>query len=281
VSVTEPRAVTFLVRRYDPERAAPPRWERFAVQAETGMTVLDGLNRIKETLDATLAWRSSCRMGICGSCAMVIQGHPALACNTQVLEAAESGRLTLAPLPNFAIIRDLVPDLAPLFEKHRAVRPFIERADEELAGDLSGEFRQSPEELLRILQFTYCIKCGACLAACPTAATDAEFLGPMALAQAWRYSADSRDGGWSARAPLVARDHGVFHCHYAGECSNVCPKGVDPARAIQFLKRRLVFEYLGLWREGSPCRELVRPGPEKPRPDVPAPPPPTVGPLNP
>jgi succinate dehydrogenase / fumarate reductase iron-sulfur subunit len=277
VSVTEPRTVTFLVRRYDPARAAPPRWERFAVQAETGMTVLDGLNRIKETLDATLVWRSSCRMGICGSCAMLIQGRPGLACNTQVRDVAERGALTVAPLPNFEIIRDLVPDLASLFEKHRSLSPFLVRPGEEAELERpTGEFAQTPEELLGILQFTSCIKCGACMAACPTLATDPEYLGPMPLAQAYRYCGDVRDGGWSARAAVAGRRHGAFSCHFAGECSSVCPKGVDPARAIQLLKRRLVFGWLRLWRPPAPSGCLGRPEHAEKRADVPAAPARTV-----
>ena len=100
---------------------------------------------------------------------------------------------------------------------------------------------QTPEELIGYLQFSYCIKCGLCMTACPTVATDTEYLGPMALTAAQRYNADSRDQGLVQRAGLLEAAGGAFHCHYAGECSRVCPKGVDPARAIQLLKRTLVF----------------------------------------
>jgi succinate dehydrogenase / fumarate reductase iron-sulfur subunit len=271
------QSVVYHVRRYDPENGRPPRWAAYPLELLVGATVLDGLWRIKETLDPTLAWRASCRMGVCGSCAMLIQGRPGLACNTQVRDVAERGALTVAPLPTFGIIRDLVPDLAPLFEKHRSLSPFLVRPGDEAEVERpTGEFAQTPEELLRVLQFSYCIKCGACMAACPTLATDAEYLGPMPLAQAYRYCADVRDGNWAARAEVAGRLHGAFNCHFAGECSSVCPKGVDPARAIQLLKRRLVFSWLRLWRQPKPACVLGRPEHAEKRADVPAAPARTV-----
>ena len=165
------------------------------------MTVLDGLHYIKENLDQTLAWRYSCRMGVCGSCGMLINGVPALACNTQILEVAGTGS-ALGPLPNFDIVRDLVPDLTAMFEKHRALTPFISRDEAEI-NDPAGEYYQSPEDLERYLQFSFCIKCGCCMSACPTLATDTRYLGPMPLTQAFRYNNDTRDGaaGRASRRP--------------------------------------------------------------------------------
>jgi succinate dehydrogenase / fumarate reductase iron-sulfur subunit len=121
----------------------------------------------------------------------------------------------------------------------------------------TGEYFQTPHELEQFLQFSYCIKCGCCGAACPTAATDPGYSGPMALTQSHRYNADSRDGGFAARKQVLATDKGPWKCHYAGECSKACPKGVDPARAIQLMKRQLVFEYLRLYRQ--PCPSTVVP----------------------
>ena len=270
------RDVTFHVFRYAPEQAGTPRIQAYRVPVKPGMTVLDGLHYIKENLDQTLAWRYSCRMGVCGSCAMVINGTPTLACNTQILEIARAD-LALAPLPNFATIRDLVPDLTSMLEKHLAVAPFIRRADESEIDNPDGEFFQSPEDLEGYLQFSFCIKCGCCMAGCPTLATDTRYLGPMPLSQAFRYNADTRDGSQAERREAVDAPHGVARCHFAGECSRVCPKGVDPARAIQLLKRELVAGYLRLGKRRRPSEKL---GPAKanPKPDIPEPPPFSVAP---
>jgi len=253
------RQINIHVTRFNPECDRAPYIQTYQVSVSEGMTVLDGLHYIKERLDPTLAWRYSCRMGVCGSCGMLINGSPGLACNTQILHIAKT-HLAVGPLPNFTIIRDLVPDLSIMFEKHRTVRPFIVRADEAEIIDSAGEFFQTNAQLENYLQFTYCIKCGCCMAACPTLATDALYLGPMPLAAAQRYNADSRDAGGELRSGVAARSQGVFRCHYAGECSRVCPKGVDPAKALQLLKRRLVLKYLHLSRQPTPCTKLHGPG---------------------
>lgn len=271
----ESKEIVVWVRRFNPESDRAPRWQTYTLRVEPGMTVLDALHRIRETQDQTLCYRFSCRMGVCGSCAMLINGRPALACNTQVADVARS-TLAVAPLPNFDIIKDLVPDLAPMFQKHVSLRPHIVRDDRDEVEKPTGEFYQSPEELVRYLQFAYCIKCGACMAACPTVATDVEYLGPMPLAQSYRYSADTRDGGFDQRKKVAAAAHGVFRCHYAGECSNVCPKGVDPARALQLMKRQLVLDYLRLRRRRKPAHVLGPDKNAKRRPEIPEPPPYTV-----
>jgi len=259
--------INYHVTRFNPESDPAPYVRTYVVPVSEGMTVLDGLHFIKEKLDPTLAWRYSCRMGICGSCGMLLNGQPGLACNTQILHIAKTD-LAVGPLPNFAIIRDLVPDLFSMFEKHRSVRPYILRADEAEINDPEGEFYQSPEQLENYIQFSYCIKCGCCMAACPTLATDVRYLGPMPLAAAQRYNADTRDGGSRERKAVTAAPSGVFRCHYAGECSRVCPKGVDPARALQYLKRHLVLDYLHLARRPAPCSKLHGPGEGKPLPDI-------------
>lgn len=269
--------VVFYVRRYNPEHNRSPCWQDYTVEVGPGMTVLDCLHLIRETQDATLSWRFSCRMGVCGSCGMLINGSPMLACTTQVLEILTRKKvMTLAPMPNFEVIKDLVPDLMPLFEKHSSILPYIIRTDAAEMDRPTGEFNQSPDELEHYLQFTYCIKCGLCMAACPTVATDREYLGPMPLTQAYRYNTDSRDGGFEQRKKTVAAAHGAFRCHYGGECSNVCPKGVDPARAIQLMKRDLVLDYLKLKRRKSPCSVQGMPAGGKHRPEFPAAPPYTV-----
>ena len=268
------REVTFRVRRFDPERDSSPHYEDYRVPFTPGLTVLDGLWKIKETQSPTLTWRFSCRMGVCGSCGMLINGSPRLACNTQVTELGTSV-IAVAPLPNFEIIRDLVPDLLPMFKTHQDLRPYIIREDTAEQENPTGEFHQTQEELEHYLQFSYCIKCGCCMAACPTVATDAEFAGPMPLAQAHRYDCDSRDGGFRTRREILSGEYGPWRCHYAGECSQVCPKGVDPAKAIQLMKQDLVFDLLRL-RRRRPSAPVVEPPHGTPREGIAVPPAPTI-----
>ena len=234
------------VRRYDPESGKPPFYEDFTVPVGPGWTVLEGLWYVKEYLDPTLAWRSSCRMGVCGSCGMLVNGKPTLSCNTQIRDVA-TDTLVLAPLPNFDIVRDLVPDLAPMFDNHGHLIPQIVRDDSAEMLEPTDQFWQSPEQLEEYLQFAYCIKCGCCMSGCPTFASNVRFSGPQPLSQAYRYLIDSRDDAFDRRTEVLADgEAGPWRCHFAGECSAICPKGVDPARAIQLLKRELVLDYLRL-----------------------------------
>jgi succinate dehydrogenase / fumarate reductase iron-sulfur subunit len=200
---------------------------------------------------------------------MLINGSPTLACNTQILHLSQSA-ITVGPLPNFEIIRDLVPDLLSMFDKHVSVHPHIMREEAELNSS-KGEFYQSPKDLEAYLQFTYCIKCGCCMGACPTLATDVRYLGPMPLTALERYNEDSRDDGFFVRKEIAAAGGGAFGCHYAGECSRVCPKGVDPGKAIQLLKRKLVLDYLHLTRGRKSCKKLEGPGEGKLLPNMTAP----------
>ncbi|MCG0277800.1 MAG: succinate dehydrogenase iron-sulfur subunit [Thermanaeromonas sp.] len=231
---------TFRIQRYNPEKDTRPYLQTYEVPVERGMSILDCLFYIKENLDATLSFRASCRMGICGSCAMYINGLPRLACETQV-ESLRTDTIEIRPLPNYEIIKDLVVDLSPLFDKHQKVKPWIISSDAVEVDRPTKEYSQSPAQLEGYLQFAYCLKCGICLAACPTVATDKEFLGPQALAQAFRYSSDNRDNGFKERISVVDTLHGLWRCHMAGACAEVCPKGVDPALAIQLMKRKAIF----------------------------------------
>ena len=260
--------VTFKVQRYDPEQDGTPHFQEFAVPVSRGTTVLDGLQYIKENLDSTLTFRTSCRMAICGSCGMLINSYPHLACHTQI-EEFNSKTLTIKPLPNQPIIKDLVADLTPLFSNHKLIKPYIIHSDTEEMESPTAEFAQEPQELETFLQFTYCVKCGLCVSACPTSASDKTFLGPQALSQCYRYCADSRDEGEKERFPLVDTDYGVWHCHLAGACSEACPKGLDPSLAIQLLKRRMVSSALRL-RKKQPPSSVVSP-PTETKPKIPFP----------
>lgn len=269
-------SVRFDVLRFDPTRDGEPSWRSYIIPYLPGMTVLDGLWKIKETQDPSLAWRSSCRMGVCGSCGMMVNGRPTLACNTQISELG-TAVIAVAPLPNFAIVRDLVPELKPMFDAHQALHPYLIRDGAEDEKELQRELAQSPHELEAYLQFSYCIKCGCCMSACPTVATDPVYSGPMPLAQAHRYNSDSRDGGFAVRHQVLSGGRGPWRCHFAGECSQVCPKGVDPAKAIQLMKRDLVLDYLKLRRQRCPAGPLPPPAGGR-RDGIPEAPPATIPP---
>ncbi len=246
------KQITFKIRRYDPEQDGTPHFEEFIVPSSGGMTVLDGLIYIKENLDSSLTFRASCRMAICGSCAVLINNYPHLSCHTQIAEF-NSDRLTIKPLANLPIVKDLVSSLEPMFEKHKSIKPYIIRHDTEEVKNPTAEYVQLPHKLNEFMQFTDCVKCGICVAACPTSASDKLFLGPQAMAQCYRYCKDSRDDGEQERLPIVSADHGVWQCHLAGACSEACPKGLDPALAIQLLKRRLTSRALGLRKKQRPA----------------------------
>ena len=233
------KEATFRILRFDPDKDAKPHFQEYKVKLQKGMTVLDALMHIKENQDPTLSYRKSCRMGICGSCAMQVNGFPKLTCQTQVVEVG-TDVIEVRPLANYPIVRDLVPDLGDFMARHESILPYIIRTESQEQDKPSGEYYQSPEELEKYLQFAYCIKCGACLAACPTNATDRKFTGPQALAQAFRYVADSRDDGLAERLEVLEYPNSLFRCHYAGACSEACPKGVDPSLGIQLLKRELL-----------------------------------------
>ena len=168
----------FVVQRFNPELASEPGWQHYEVRTHAGMTVLEGLHQIRDEQDATLSWRYSCRMGVCGACAMIINGKPGQACNTQVQGLGESA-VRLQPLSNFPVVKDLVADLTPMFEKHAALSTYLVRGDTGEIEAPTGEFAQSPEALRDYLQFSHCTKCGACVAACPTGALSFSRRGPV------------------------------------------------------------------------------------------------------
>ena len=267
--------IVFRIQRYDPEKREKPSFKEYKVPVKKGMTVLDVLSYIQERVDSTISFRASCRMGICGSCGLQVNGIPMLACQTQVLEL-HTNTVELKPLPNFPVVKDLIVDFTRFFERHKSVKPYIIRPDVSDRTDFDKEYLQSPEEHLQYLQFSYCIKCGLCYSACPTTYTDDLFLGPQALAQAYRYNADTRDNGLEERLSIVDNPHGCWRCHYATACAMVCPRGVDPALAIQLLKRQVLASRFGAKLKKKLASLASPPKEAKPRPGVPKPPPHTV-----
>lgn len=232
------RRIQFKVFRFNPSIDISPRWKIYEVEVDRGSTVLDALLKIKEERDPSLTVRYSCRQAICGSCGMMINGKQRLACFTRVLEL-NTKVVVVEPLNNYPIIRDLVTDFSDLFIKEKLVKPYIIRDDIQEMMNPTGMYLQKPEELLEYLQFADCIECGLCSSACPTYSTDSLFLTPMILNKAYRFSADSRDIGFHHRLPIIDSEHGCWRCHFAAACSSVCPKGIDPAKSIQLLKRMI------------------------------------------
>jgi len=217
-----------------------PRFEQYQIPVQRWMTVLDALLFAKSYLDSSIGIRYSCRMASCGSCGMKINGIPKLACYTKISELEDS-TITCEPLSNFPHIRDLVTDFSQFFKHHKEMAPFIHNNNADIRDENKlSEFKQTPQDVDNYLQFSYCIKCGLCYSACPTVATDTKFPGPQALSQAYRYYADTRDHLSNRRLNAVDEKHGIWRCHFAGSCSTVCPKGVDPALGIQLLRGHLM-----------------------------------------
>ena len=232
---------------------------RYDLQCRKGMTVLDALTEVREKEDNSLGYRHSCRMGICGSCGMNIEGIPRLACQTQVSSLGKE-IIRIEPLHSMHVLKDLVVDTTPFLLMHKSVKPFLIRRDLTERDSSSREYRVLPQEIRGFLQFDYCIMCGLCYSACPTVALDPVYLGPQAIAQAYRYMADPRDEGWEQRIDILDKSHGLWRCHAAGSCSFVCPKDVDPAKAIQFARVEVMKKRF-LRKKAKPGSPLVVPAP--------------------
>jgi len=232
------KTVTLRIARFNPKHDQKRKFMEFNVPYEKWTTVLEVILEVKKHFDHSVAVRYSCRQATCGSCGMIINGKPKLACFTKISEL-NSDVVTVEPMNNFPIIRDLAVRFERLFDSHRKIKPYLIREDSEITSN-EKEFLQTPEEVEQYIQFSNCIKCGLCNSACPTMATDSSFVGPQALAQAYRYVADSRDKGKETRLKIIDESHGIWRCHFAGSCSQVCPKGVDPAMGIQFLRGYLL-----------------------------------------
>ena len=233
--------ITLQVTRYQPEQDETPTTQDYEIPLRKDWSVLDGLNHIKDHVDGTLSYRWSCRMGICGSCGMTVDGEPKLACATFLTEYAP-GPVRVEPLSNFPVIRDLVVEIGDFMDKLSAVKPWIIREDEQPPS--AGEYLQTPAELAAYKQYSMCINCMLCYSACPVYGLDPEFIGPAAIALAQRYNLDSRDQGGHERLDVLSTEEGVWDCTFVGECTTACPKHVDPAGAIQRYKVTAVTETL-------------------------------------
>jgi fumarate reductase iron-sulfur subunit len=227
------RHIRLQVARYRPEQDSEITFDEHDVPCPKDWVVLDGLNHIKDRIDGTLSFRWSCRMGICGSCGMSVNGEPKLTCATFLADYAP-GPVRVEPLRNFPVIRDLIVDLGDFMRKLARVKPWIVRQAEKPLAE--GEYRQTPDELDEYKQYSMCINCMLCYAACPIYGLDPKFIGPAAIALAQRYNLDNRDQGAAERMAVLSEHAGIWGCTFVGECTKVCPKHVDPAGAIQRYK---------------------------------------------
>ena len=226
------RLIDLEVMRYDPERDEAPYFQHYSVPCKEDWAILDALNYVKENLDTTLSYRWSCHMMVCGSCGMMVNGEPSLTCKVFVRDLPD--RVRIEPLAHFPIERDLVVVLDDVVEKMHRAQLYIIRQDPPPA--VTEEYQQTPTALEKFKSYTMCINCMACYAACPQYALDSNFIGPAVLALAHRYNLDSRDQGRAQRLDILADHDGAWNCSFVGACSEVCPKHVDPAAAIQQMK---------------------------------------------
>jgi len=225
----------FVITRFDPEKDESPRTQEYEIPVQGDWKVLDAINYIKDEVDPSVCHRWSCRMAVCGSCGMMVDGEPKLTCKTSLAEYGDT--VVVEPLANFPIVRDLVVELEGFMEKFKRVKPWVVRAKEQAAEKSGGgTYAQSPEELAEFKKFSMCINCMLCYAACPVVANEGEFLGPAAIALGHRYNLDSRDEGESERNEIFRGEGTIYSCSFAHECSEVCPKNVDPAAAINQAK---------------------------------------------
>jgi fumarate reductase iron-sulfur subunit len=223
------KTIPIEVLRYRPDQDSEPWWQKFELPYTDDMSVLQGLLAIKDDLDGSLSFRWSCRMAICGSCGVMIDGKPRLGCKTFLRDYAPGG-LRVEPLAHFPIERDLVVDIGDFIGKLQRILPFI--VPKEPRTLEQGEYLQTPRELEYFEQYSSCINCLLCYSACPQYGLNDKFVGPAALSLLHRYNADSRDGARQERMQLVNAKEGVWTCTAVGYCSEVCPKGVDPANAV-------------------------------------------------
>ena len=226
--------VTVKVKRYNPEVEDPfPYWADYSVEVQPFTTVLDTLIQIREDIDGSLALRCSCRSAICGSCAMRVNGQAALACKTRVSDLSPQGQdITVEPVGVMPVIKDLVVDMTPFWDKVKAVEPWLQPEGPQP----EAEYLAPNEDMLHLAGVMDCIMCGACVSDCTVLEVDPNFLGPAALAKAYRFVGDPRDASDDSRLSALSEYTGIWDCTRCFECVQVCPKSVAPMDRIMALR---------------------------------------------
>jgi len=231
------RVKSFKVYRYDPDSGENPRYDRFEIDLDaTGPMILDALIKIKSEQDPSLTFRRSCREGICGSCSMNIDGTNTLACTKAIDDV--KGEIRITPLPHMDVIKDLVPDFTHFFAQYASIQPWLKTVSPAPSGK---ERLQSPDDRAKLDGLYECILCACCSSSCPSYWWNSDkFLGPAILLQAYRWLADSRDEMAGERLDELEDPFRLYRCHTIMNCANVCPKGLNPAKAIAETKKMLV-----------------------------------------
>ena len=228
------RSKAFKVYRYDPDSKANPRYDTFSIDLDKcGPMVLDALIKIKNEIDPTLTFRRSCREGICGSCSMNMDGRNGLACTTAIADI--KGEVKITPLPHMDVVKDLVPDLTHAYAQLASIEPWLKTATPAPSGK---ERLQSPADRAKLDGMYECILCFCCTTSCPSYWWNGDkFLGPAVLLQAYRWLADSRDEMTGERLDQLEDPFRLYRCHTIMNCASVCPKGLNPAKAIAEVKK--------------------------------------------
>lgn len=227
------KTVKLSIQRFNPEKDDEPHWQSYVIDADLEQSWLSVLHAVKAEQDSSLTYRWSCQMAICGSCGAMVNGVPKLLCQTFV-NSYSGQSVRIAPLRYFPIIKDLVIDASEFLQKLQQVKPYIiHKTKQDLA---KGETLQTPFLLRRYHQYSQCINCLLCYSACPQYGRHSAFVGPAALNLAHRYHLDPRDEGTDERRAVTGSAEGIWECTFAGLCSKVCPKHVDPGAAIQQMK---------------------------------------------
>jgi len=230
--------VTLNVKRFDPESdVQESHFQEYNLDVEDYFTVLDALIKIREEMDGTLALRCSCRASICGSCSMRVNGHAKLVCKTKLRDVANKDhQVTVEPMNNLPVVKDLVTDMKPFWDKVRAVQPWLQPGGEAP----EGEYIAPNETMLHLTGVMSCIMCGACVSDCTALEVDKNFLGPAALAKAYRFVGDPRDDADKDRLRMYSQSGGIWDCTRCMECVQVCPKGVAPMDRIMSLRDKAI-----------------------------------------
>lgn len=227
----------FKVFRFDPTTDEEPYFQEYDLDIAPSSSILEALIEIRDRLDNTLSFRYSCRGAVCGSCSMIINGKPDLACRVQ-LASIESEQIVLEPLANLEILKDLIVDMDPFWEAYQKVQPYLQPAGE----PPETEYRVREKDMESIDPFLNCVLCACCYSACPVATTDENYLGPAALAKLYRFVRDPRDSRGYAALKEVDSQEGVWGCHTVFRCVDACPKDARPVDGIEGVRRKLLIE---------------------------------------
>jgi succinate dehydrogenase / fumarate reductase iron-sulfur subunit len=232
---TQKRMVTLRIRRFNPETDQKPYWQNFTLELTPEKTILSAIEEIKAEQDGSLTFQRSCRHAICGSCAMMINRRNMLVCKVPLSSVLDKNDVVMIePMPYLPVIKDLVVDRTNFWRQYERVKPWLE-APKEVP---EKEYRVFPHEVEALENAETCIMCGACYTSCPVVGSSKHYIGPHALLKAFLRILDPRDTMPSERIDIIATDEGAFRCHKVLNCTQACPKGLDPAKAIAVLANR-------------------------------------------